>query len=859
MKPTTTLPAGLARGVFLSATLAALSACGGGGGGTSPSGNNPPPGTTTYTVGGSVSGLVGSGLVLTNAGASLPVSANGTFVFAASVASGAAYSVAVQTNPASPNQTCTVANASGTASANVTNVAVACATNTYTVGGSVSGLSGSITLRQTSGGATQDVTVSGSTFTFPALASGSSYAVSLVGHPTGPSQTCSIQQGTGTVGAANVTNVAVSCSTNAYTVGGAVTNYKSPFALRVTSGSTVNDITVSGGTFTFPSLPSGSAYTVSLQAQPTAPAQTCSVTAGASGTVTTADVTSVAVGCVNNDTSIPTLTAKLPLDTTVGTNLLTTIVADFSEALAPATVTTSTFTVSGPQGAVAGAVALSNGNQRVTFTPSAALLFDANYVVTATTGVEDAGGNGLAADVTWRFNTGHKLVGGYHTCARLDGANNGKVKCWGANQYGQLGRANTAPVGNGSGNPSVSASSTLDLGAGRTAVEIEAGTNHTCVRLDNGQVKCWGLNDFGQLGYNSNINLSDEAGELPSQLPPVPLGAGRTALQLALGVSTTCARLDDGTVKCWGSNESGVPAQGTTYGAVSYYPTPQTVNLGTNLFAESIEGSNGYHFCAILRAPGAATTSVKCWGENAYGQLGLGDNGLRGDSSAEMGNALAALTLGAGRQAQQVTASSGHTCALLDDSSVRCWGNNWFGQLATGVAYGMSCGSSLSRPARASATTAVKWPASPSTLGANVAGGIVPVELVSGDRQLCARFSSGRLKCWGWNGLGQLGYGDTNTRGDSANEMGANLPFVDLGSNTGVPFGSLEVTAGAFHFCSLLDNGSAGVKCWGYNDTQVGGSPSSGQGGQLGSGNTTARGASPSDMGNGLGFVIIGN
>ena len=167
-------------------------------------------GTTSFTVGGSVSGLSGSVVLQDNGGDNLSVAANGSFTFATSLASGAAYAVTVKTNPS--GQTCTVSSGSGTVgSANVTNVAVSCANvATYTVGGSVSGLSGSVVL-QDNGGDNLSVAANGS-FTFAtSLASGAAYAVTVKTNPSG--QTCTVSSGSGAIASANVTNVAVSCTT----------------------------------------------------------------------------------------------------------------------------------------------------------------------------------------------------------------------------------------------------------------------------------------------------------------------------------------------------------------------------------------------------------------------------------------------------------------------------------------------------------------------------------------------------------------------------------------------------------------------------------------------------------------------
>src|SRR5262249_15365669 len=145
-------------------------------------------------------------------------SANGAFSFPAGVPNGAPYSVAVLTQPA--GQTCTVSNGAGTVSGtDVTNVTVICATNTFSVGGTVSGLAGTVVL-QVNGGNNLIVSVSG-LFSFGAqLAEGSAYSVTVLTQPSG--QSCSVTAGTGTIPGANVSNVGVSCVANTFTVGGTV-------------------------------------------------------------------------------------------------------------------------------------------------------------------------------------------------------------------------------------------------------------------------------------------------------------------------------------------------------------------------------------------------------------------------------------------------------------------------------------------------------------------------------------------------------------------------------------------------------------------------------------------------------------
>ncbi len=254
--------------------------------------------TQTYTVGGTVSSLSGSGLVLKlNGAASLPVSANGAFTFPSGLATGTAYAVTVDTQPASPAQTCTVANGSGTiGSANVTNVAVTCTTApTYTVGGTVGGLSGSGLVLKLNNSASLPVSGNG-TFTFPGgLSSGTAYAVTVGTQPSG--QVCSITNGSGTMGAANVSNVAVNCTVAVtYTIGGSVNGLSGSGLVLSLNGTTSLPVGANGA-FTFPGgLVSGTAYAVTVATQPSGPAQTCTVANG-SGAIGSADVSNVLVTC----------------------------------------------------------------------------------------------------------------------------------------------------------------------------------------------------------------------------------------------------------------------------------------------------------------------------------------------------------------------------------------------------------------------------------------------------------------------------------------------------------------------------------------------------------------------------------
>jgi 6-phosphogluconolactonase (cycloisomerase 2 family) len=270
----------------------------------------------THSVGGTVASLSGSNLKLrNNGGDELTVAQSGTFTFGTRIQSGQQYAVTVNTQPTNPTQTCNVAHGSGTmAGSDITNVEVTCTTNSYQIGGTLSGLTGSELTLQNNGGDGRSVTANGSFSFATSVDSGNPYAVTVATQPTNPRQTCVVTNGSGTVGGSNVTNVQVSCTNDTYSVGGGVAGLSGTgLALSFNGGAAVP---VGAGAFTLATgVANATNYNVTIASQPSG--QTCVVDAG-SGTIAEADVSSVEVFCPNAEGRFLLVTRQGGLDTNNG-------------------------------------------------------------------------------------------------------------------------------------------------------------------------------------------------------------------------------------------------------------------------------------------------------------------------------------------------------------------------------------------------------------------------------------------------------------------------------------------------------------------------------------------------------------
>ncbi len=374
-----------------------------------------------------------------------------------------------------------------------------------------------------------------------------------------------------------------------------------------------------------------------------------------------------------------------------------------------------------------------------------------------------------------------------HTCA-IFGA--GAVRCWGDNTRGQLGRS---PVGD------PLATYSVDLGKDQKAAAIYAGPNHTCVILDGGAVKCWGDNSFGQLGLGDMANRGDGTLAMGDGLPVVDLGTGERAAALALGGTASCALLGDGRLKCWGDPYQGATGHGDldVRGA-----SPGTmgdnlpdVDLGSRdgqrLKVKRVEAFEYHSFCAILEDTGPDNSALKCWGSNDYCELGIGSHdGGRGAVPETIGDHLEWIDIGttaAGAARKAVALAGGYQsmCVLGDDGVVKCWGTNGSGELGIG-------------------TTSDPRSCSPDEMGnaGLVALDAPGVAIGARHEHACALLATGAVTCWGGNGSGQLGTGDTMTRTSPSAPLAFDDGFVPSG-----------LVLGDDHSCAMTAAGRA--KCWG--------------------------------------------
>jgi alpha-tubulin suppressor-like RCC1 family protein len=339
-------------------------------------------------------------------------------------------------------------------------------------------------------------------------------------------------------------------------------------------------------------------------------------------------------------------------------------------------------------------------------------------------------------------------AGYLHTCAVTS---KGAARCWGANEYGQLGNNSTTD----------SATPVGVYGLGSKVKNITSGYLHSCALTTNGRVWCWGNNTYGQLGNNSTTN---------SARPVAVAGLGRGVRAIDAGWFDTCAITARGAVKCWGNNSYGQLGNNTTTSSL----TPVQVH-GLTRGAKAVSASY-FHTCAIT-AKGAA----KCWGNNSWGELG--DN-TANESAKPVG------VYGLNKRVKQISAGYTSTCAVTTKGAAKCWGSNLYGQLGD------------------NSTTTTGKPVNVYGLGSDIKS------VKAGGYHACALTTAGGVRCWGLNDEGQLG--DNST-------ISSLKPVVVATADK-----MRVITSGFEHTCAMT--AQRAITCWGYN-----------QRGQLGDNSTANR------------------
>jgi cysteine-rich repeat protein len=370
-------------------------------------------------------------------------------------------------------------------------------------------------------------------------------------------------------------------------------------------------------------------------------------------------------------------------------------------------------------------------------------------------------------------------AGATHTCALF---RSGHVRCWGGNDHGQLGLAS---------NEDWAAKQPYELGPialGGPAASLVAGERHTCALMADASVQCWGSNAFGQLGLGHSNHIGDDE-VLGTAVSKVSLGAA--VRQIYAGGDNTCVLLTDGSVRCWGRNDYGQLGLGDTKsrGDDEIPSAAQTqVSVGDAVTALAVGGD---HTCALL-----ASNAVRCWGRNDQAQLGLGHTDNIGDD--ELPSTTTSITMPEKGPIVGISAGGMHSCVHMDASDGRsfnrCWGYNGDGSLGIGWIDDLPL-------ARASDRPLTSWP--------------YRIErLACGAKHFCLHLGSQDLRCIGRNEDAQLGLSRMAPLGTAAPPNSA--PPIDFGLDAaGVTARVSLFTTGTYHNCALLNTGE--VRCWGRN------------------------------------------
>lgn len=396
----------------------------------------------------------------------------------------------------------------------------------------------------------------------------------------------------------------------------------------------------------------------------------------------------------------------------------------------------------------------------------------------------------------------------------------GSLRCWGDNQYGQLHAGHTRNLG--------VAPQDMGMGLGvlrmpnaATVTKLSVGTS-MCASASDNALYCWGHNSDGQLGLGHRKPVGADPLDIKIALTPVDLGANSPVRDHCVGQTHACAIVGDGKVKCWGNNIFGQLGLGHTTGkGVSRDDMGDALPF-VDLGAEQAKqiSCGAQHTCVLTNSQ-----KVLCWGKNNGGQLGTASTQDIGKTPESMGAALVALPFTESMKIAQLASNKDHNCVLTEAGTVHCWGANAMGQLGLGHKDPVG-----TQPGQLS-----------SIIKGIDLGTTSPVtQIALGQEHTCALTQDGQVRCWGANALGQLGAGPVPALGISPEQMGAALAPVALGDG----FVATSISAGDRHTCAKDMQGA--VRCWGFNYQ-----------GQLGLGDQLDRGTQAAQMGNNLPLVNV--
>ncbi len=374
-----------------------------------------------------------------------------------------------------------------------------------------------------------------------------------------------------------------------------------------------------------------------------------------------------------------------------------------------------------------------------------------------------------------RFSIKQLALGDNHSCAVFF---DDTVRCWGDNGSGQLGKdynrveSSDVPL-------SIDG---LPVGSGVVVKSLVAGVRHNCALFSDDRIFCWGSNGLGALG-----RADQENSYVPAPVENLDLGDGVTITTIVAGGYHNCVLLSDNTIRCWGFNDYAQLGRDTGTERSSAVPAPlDNPDFGEGVSVTAL-AAGALYSCALV-----SDNSIHCWGDNIANQLGRYTEGNTLGTSPDTNPApVEQFFPGSGVTVRELAAASYHTCALLSDSTIQCWGNDHDGELG-----------------RVTDSIASRMHPAPVT-GLNLRAGTTVKHISAGGNHTCAFLSDDTVYCWGENDLGQLG---RETAGETSNPepgMVAGIP----------PQSGIEITAfsamGYDHACVLLDDVS--IHCWGSN------------------------------------------